>query len=246
MGESKFFSVRNMTDTKAEIYIYGDIVSSDWEKWSETDVCPADIKEAVNNIGGRDVDIHIYSAGGSVFAGEAIRSILLKLTGYKTVYIDGLAASIASAIAMCYDELHISEGSYMVIHNPSTYAWGTANDLRKTAETLDLIKETIMSVYNGKLSEDFDNSRLSGMLDDETWLTANDVKLMFKSVVIDEGAVPISAKLDNNMLQYFNKLPDDIMLPEKQEDLINTSALRDALECERMANNLKLLRSDAS
>lgn len=111
MNRNSFFSVRNMTDDRAEIYIYGDIVSSDWEKWSENDVCPVDIKNAIDSVGGRNADIHIYSAGGSVFAGEAIRNMLSRLTGHKRVYIDGLAASIASAIAMCYDELHISEGS---------------------------------------------------------------------------------------------------------------------------------------
>lgn len=238
-----FFSVRNITDNKAEIYIYGDIVSSDWEKWSDSDVCPKDIKEAVDGIGSRDVDIHIYSAGGSVFAGEAIRAILARLTGHKTVYVDGLAGSIASVIAMCYDELIISEGSYMVIHNPSTSVWGTADELRKTADTLDIVKSTIMDSYKSRLSEDFDSEKLPAMLDAETWLTAKDVSEMFRDVTVEANAKPIAAKLDNNMLKCFNRVPDDLMLPKAAET--DMTALSDALKCERIANELKIMREGA-
>lgn len=238
----KFFNVRNIAEDKAEIYIYGDIVSGDWEKWSDTDVCPKDIKEAVDGIGGRDVDIHIYSAGGSVFAGEAIRTMLSRLTGHKRVYIDGLAGSIASVIAMCYDKMIISEGSYMVIHNPSAYAWGTADELRKTAETLDIIKSTIMDTYRGRLADGFDSDRLPEMLDAETWLTARDVSEMFRDVTVEEEAKPIAAKLDNNMLKCFNSVPDDLMLPKAEET--DAVALSEALKCERMANELKILRQD--
>lgn len=243
MEKNKFFTVKNLSDTKSEIYLYGDIVSSDWEKWSETDVCPQDIKNAISAIGNRSVDIHIYSAGGSVFAGEAIRAMLVRLSGYKTVYVDGLAASIASVIAMCYDELHISQGSYMVIHNPSTYAWGTANDLRKTAETLDLIKQTIIETYNSKLSEEFDSGKICSMLDEETWLTSKDVSNMFKNVIVDEPASQLVAKLDNNMLACYNKVPNDLILPEKSTD-VSIEALKDALEREHLDNYLKILKAD--
>lgn len=243
MGKNKFLTIKNLSDTKSEIYLYGDIVSSDWEKWSESDVCPEDIKNAISAIGNRSVDIHIYSAGGSVFAGEAIRAMLVRLSGHKTVYIDGLAASIASVIAMCYDELHISQGSYMVIHNPSTYSWGTADELRKTADTLDLIKQTIVETYTAKLSEDFDSAKLNAMLDEETWLTSQDVSNMFKNVIIDEPAGQLTAKLDNNMLNCYNKVPKDLILPEKTSG-VSVKALKDALDREHLDNYLKILKAD--
>lgn len=241
MNRNSFFSVRNMTDDRAEIYIYGDIVSSDWEKWSENDVCPLDIKNAIDSVGGRNADIHIYSAGGSVFAGEAIRNMLSRLTGHKRVYIDGLAASIASAIAMCYDELHISEGSYMVIHNPSTQIWGTAEDLRKAADTLDMIKGTIIEVYSQKAADSFDTSLLDSMLNEETWLTAKDVCAMFKNAVLDNSRAYISDSIDNKMLKYFNRLPGDIILPSASVTAENEAdEMRLQMECERLKNELRI------
>ena len=239
--KNKYFEVKNISNSKSEIYIYGDIVSAEWEKWTEDDLCPVDVKAAVNSIGDKDVDIHIYSAGGSVFAGEAIKGMFDRLSGHKTVYIEGLAASIASVIAMCYDELHISDGSYMVIHNPSTSVMGSAEELRQTADLLDKIKDGIIESYSSRLAEGFDESKLPEMLDAETWLNATEVEQMFKNVKID-GKQLLTAKINNSMLKTLNKIPDDLIVPEnRKEPKFNLDDLKTALECEKIANEIKLL-----
>ena len=125
----------------------------------------------------------------------------------------------------------------MVIHNPSTQIWGTAEDLRKAADTLDMIKGTIIEVYSQKAADSFDTSLLDSMLNEETWLTAKDVCAMFKNAVLDNSRAYISDSIDNKMLKYFNRIPSDIILAADENE---TEKMRLQMECERLKNELRI------
>lgn len=90
--------IKNQTDTSADLYFYGDIASETWQSdWYEEDMAPGDVKEFLDELTGTEkINIHINSGGGSVFGGIAIYNMLKRNDAYKTVYIDGLAASIPS------------------------------------------------------------------------------------------------------------------------------------------------------
>lgn len=70
VGTIEFKNIAN--SNSVEMNIYGDIVSDEYNKWSDTDVCPQDVLEALNSIGNKDLEININSCGGSVFAGIGI------------------------------------------------------------------------------------------------------------------------------------------------------------------------------
>lgn len=124
--------------------------------------------------GYRNVTVHINSPGGDVMAGAEIYSALREHSmngeGSVTVIVTALAASAASIIAMAGDRIMMHPVAYMMIHNPWTIAVGDAKELRKTAKTLDVISEGLISAYETRTGKSRDE--LKKLLDAETWMSA--------------------------------------------------------------------------
>jgi ATP-dependent Clp protease protease subunit len=116
------------------------------------------------------LEIVIYSGGGNLFEGLAIYNYLKRLPNKKRVIVDGIAGSIASIIMLAGDEVVVSEGSVVFIHNAWTASMGDAKDLKKTSEELDLLTTQLVNIYlskcNGKISEE----QLREMMSKETFL----------------------------------------------------------------------------
>ncbi len=95
------FEIRNETQTSADLYFYGDIVSDWWGAWQNEDQYPEAVKNFLSEQEGKSLNIYINSGGGSVFAGIAIYNMIKRFAEKNTVqvYVDGLAGSIASVIA---------------------------------------------------------------------------------------------------------------------------------------------------
>ncbi len=227
MKKQNFFQVKNITETKAELYIYGDIVSDEWGKWADSDVCPTDVINALKTVSGKDLDIYINSCGGSVFAGIAIYNMLKRQKGRKTVRIDSIAGSIASVIAMAGDEIFMYKNSFMVIHKPVSFAEGNAEDMRKCADELDKIQDIIQGIYDTKLKDEIDLNTIIDMINNETWLTAEDTAKYFNINVLEENKaaahiktaetyknIPENAKgifwPENNLEDEFEEFRDDL------------------------------------
>lgn len=119
-----------------------------------------------------EIRIRINSAGGSVFEGMAIYSLLKQHKAHKTVVVDGFACSIASVIAMAGDTVIMPETAVMMIHNPWTVTIGNAAALRKEADDLDKLGESMRKAYLMKAGDKLDEGKLIEMLNAETYLTA--------------------------------------------------------------------------
>ena len=150
----------------SKIYLYGTV---------GYDIDASYVRLALDEATDGDLELRINSGGGDVFEGQAIYSLLesWKTTtgGRVIVYIDGIAASVASVIAMAGSEIHMSSNALMMIHNPWTpAAVGGSDDLRDLANVLDKIRETIVTVYETRSGIDRDAIGL--MMDEETWFTA--------------------------------------------------------------------------
>jgi ATP-dependent Clp protease, protease subunit len=170
---SNLLQVKNLTNDSADLYFYGDIVSSWWGAWDDTDQYPEAVKNFLDEAKGKNLNIYINSGGGSVFAGMAIYNMIKRHIGYKKVYVDGLAASIASIIALAGDELIIPSNAYFMIHKPWSWGIGSAIELRKMADSLDVLEEGIINVYSENLKPDVDIEVIRQMVQDETWLTGD-------------------------------------------------------------------------
>ncbi|MEF2247741.1 head maturation protease, ClpP-related [Paenibacillus sp. IITD108] len=164
--ERKFETRKNEANNTTEITIYGVIGESRWED----SVSASDIDHALKSITG-DIVIHLNSPGGDAFDGVAIYNRLKKHDGKITINIDGWACSAASVIAMAADELFMGLGSMFMIHEASSFVWGTKTEMRKEADVLDELEEGIIDIYMTKANVSREEVR--SMVDAETWFSAS-------------------------------------------------------------------------
>jgi len=219
---NKFFQIKNQTEKSADLLFYGDIVSSsDTFFGSEEDKCPSDIAEFLKNEEGKDLNIYINSCGGNVFAGFAIYNQLKRYSGHKTVYVDGLAGSIASVIAFAGDEIIMPSNSYLMIHKPFQAIIGNADELRKTADDLDRIEEGILNVYSEHLLDGISAETISEMMKNETWLSAEASAGLFRNITVESEKKAVAYCGLNN---EFINIPKEI----KDKTSANIQALEDA------------------
>lgn len=214
--------LKNVTNDSAELYFYGDIVSSWWGAWDDADQYPESIKKFLDGAKGKNLNIHINSGGGSVFAGITIYNMLKHHDGYKTVYVDGVAASIASVIALCGDEVIMRTGSAMMIHKPLYGLWGAfnADDFRKMADELDKIQECIMQVYKENIRDGVDAKTIENMVNKETWLTSEDAAKYF-NVDVEKTLQAVACSSD--YLEKFLNIPDSIKESLENKKLVKQS-----------------------
>ena len=118
------------------------------------------------------IDLRLNSPGGSVFDAVAIYNALTRHAGTITVWIDGIAASAASYIAMAGDEIVMPENAFLMIHDPSGVVMGTATDMRDMAGTLDKIAASMTRGYAAKSGKPEDE--IAALLSAETWFDAQD------------------------------------------------------------------------
>jgi ATP-dependent Clp protease, protease subunit len=120
------------------------------------------------------ITLRINSPGGDVFAARAMASALREHPAKVTAVVDGLAASAATTVAMAADEVIMTEGSFFMIHNAWTLAMGDAREMTKVANMLEKINEQIANDYTKRTGKEYNDVR--AMMDEETWLTAEEAK----------------------------------------------------------------------
>lgn len=187
-----WWEIKNSTtedDTPAELLIYGYI--GEWD-----DVSSSDVVKQLKNITASNISVKINSYGGSVFTAQAILSSLKRHPANITVYIDGIAASAATIIAMAGDKIIIPSNAMMMIHNPWTFAAGDAGELRDIAEMMDKVRDSILAAYRDKTG--LADEKIIELMDDETWLSADEaVELGFADEV--EKPMRLAASLKNGV-----------------------------------------------
>lgn len=205
--------MRVVNETRGEILIYEQIGEGFFTEGMTAKRFAEDLK-ALGNI--NDLDVRINSPGGNVFDGQAIYSQLKAHQARVTVYIDGIAASIASVIAMAGDTIIMPDNALMMIHDPSGLTWGTADDMRKTAEALDKIKETIVAAYKQKAGDNLSDDDIRQLMSDETWMTADEaIAWGFadeKGEEIDMDNLMTNAAQFLNILSCFTNTPEPLRM----------------------------------
>jgi ATP-dependent protease ClpP protease subunit len=153
--------------TSAELLIFAAI--GEWEEMGDVSArafardlakLPASVKR---------LDIHINSPGGSVFEASGIYSRLADHNSKKIVYIDGLAASAASIVAMVGHKIYIRANANMMIHLPAGIAMGNADEMRKMAAALDTVTESMINVYAKRTG--LERAEIRDLMADETWFS---------------------------------------------------------------------------
>lgn len=206
MTTKKYFQIKKKTDKKGEIFIYGDIVS---EEWFANEVTAPGFKQQLDELGNvSEIDVHINSSGGNVFEGHAIYNMLKMHKAKINIYIDALAASIASVIAMSGDTIFMHKNSFLMIHNSWIMTVGNAKELRETADLLDKTDEASNQAYLDR-ALNISEEELKELLDAETWLTASEA---LEKGFIDEILEPneIAASISDERYKLFKSVPSSI------------------------------------
>lgn len=212
MGK-KFYNIFQDTQTGiTTIDIFGDI--GGWLGYDDFT-----FKQALDNAEGDEIIVRINSYGGDVFVGHNIYNMIKQTTKNVKVIVNGVAASIASVIAMAGDTVEMPSNAMLMIHNPSTVVNGTSEDMRKNADVLDKVAKTIKNVYMSRtgLSE----AEITAMMDAEVWLTAEEAKEQgFCDVITDE--IDIESNEDEEsakILNLYKHVPSKFLNKEDDEEV---------------------------
>ena len=200
----KFWNITKNEEAKSvDIVMYGTIGSDEY--WD--DVCDKTIKEEIGNLGDvKNINVHINSPGGSVFAAVAIANTLKNHKAKVTAFIDGLAASAATIITSACDIVKMPKNALFMIHNPLTWAYGNKQELEKTGVLLDKVKDSILETYLAK-AKDKTKEELSALMDEEKWFNAEEAK---EYGFIDEIVGEVENLQNVNNLLIVNSLAFDI------------------------------------
>lgn len=179
-GASWFSIVAKAEDEPVEVFIYDEI-----GRWG---IDAQSFIQALRAHKGKAINLRINSPGGGVFDGAAIYNALRSHGGRIESHVEGLAASMASVIALAGDTVEMAKNAFFMIHNPWVIAIGDSAILRKRAELLDKIRDTMLGTYSAKSGRDFETIR--HWMDEETWFGADAAKEAgFCDVVGDEMKV---------------------------------------------------------
>lgn len=214
---NKWFNIQGKaTDTVAEVYIFDEI--------GAYGISAQEFITEMKEYKDTPVNLRINCIGGDVFDGMAMYNIIKKREAKTTAYIEGIAASMGSVIALAADEVVMAENSLFMIHNAWGGAMGEAEDMRKTASVLEKISGEIASIYKRKTRLSLD--RITDMMDEETWLNAEEAyELGFVDTISD--SIKVAAKYDVSKFknitteQIHNKLNINVNNKKMTEELKN-------------------------
>lgn len=199
-----WFNFQAKTADSAEVSIFDEI-----GMWGVT---AKDFIACMKAHAGKTLTVCINSPGGSVFDALAIYNALRAHGSEVTVKVMGIAASAASLIAMAGDKIIMPENTFLMIHNPWSFAAGNADELRDTADTLDMIGSSLIKTYVARtgLSEE----EIKQMLDAETWLNAADALAKGFATHV-EPSLKVAASYDverfpENIRAIFNAAADEL------------------------------------
>lgn len=241
----------NKGDKTAEILLYDEIGSSMWGGGIDL----KDFAQELKALGDLEkLKVRINSGGGDCFVGFGIYNLLNQHPAEITICIDGMAASIASVIAMAGDEIQMAEASHMMIHDPWGFSMGTSGDMRETADLLDKLRDTIAGVYASRTGRPIDTFRAS--MGAETWYSAKEALDAGLCTEITNNKA-LAARLDTTRFNYKN-MPKDLVVEQeesKEASLkitldVDASAMQTALDAankslEEIAAKLKAFENAA-
>ena len=181
----KWYNIQNKADNSADVYIFNEI--------GTYGITAQDFISDIKDLKDTPINLHVNSIGGDVFDGMAIYNVIKRREARTTVYIEGIAASIATIIALGADEVVMAENSLFMIHNAWGGAMGEAKDMRKTADTLEKISSELTDIYMKKTGLSYE--ALAEMMDEETWLNAQEAyDYGFIDTISD--SIKVAAKYD--------------------------------------------------
>lgn len=204
----------------------------------------------------KKIDVRINSLGGEVYTGIAIFNALRNCPAEITVYVDGVAASIASVVAMCGKPVYMSRYARLMLHSVTGGCYGRKDELQKCAEMIEQLETTLCTIYAEKTGKDEEEIRAAYFDGQDHWLTASEaLELGFIDGIYDAEPVPEDSTPEQIYNIYQNRLQNNepnhstmIEKLKKRPGFANCATEEDVLrhvdELERQAANAATLRTE--
>ncbi len=197
-----WFSIKAATNTQpVEIAIY-DIIGY----WGVSAKSFLDEAKAKGVFDAKNIDLRIHSPGGDVMDGLAIYNTMSRLTANIRIFIDGIAASMASVIACLPNaKVYMPENAWLMVHKPWMGSAGNADDLRDMADFLDRNETMMLSAYEKKTGKS--REEISALLTEETWIDGKQaVEMGFADYL--EAPLQAAASINQNRMKEFTNMPN--------------------------------------
>lgn len=210
MEKKRFIAIRNQADTNTLELFFLDVIEEKFD-WFDGFTSPVqEIIDKVNFYKPSTIRCIIDSVGGDATKGMAIYNFLKRCDAKVEVEIIGLAASIASVIAMAANKgkLRIAKNAFMMIHKAEGSAWGTADDLRRYADVVEMYTDQIVDIYSQRSGKTI--PEIKKMIEDgDYWMSGTDaVDMGFADATFNETPnLQVAARLDPKV---YNSLPENI------------------------------------
>lgn len=221
----KYWEFKALSSSEADLYLYIEI--ADWGAGYAAHSAQS-FKQELDDLGEIDVlNIYINSPGGDVFEGAAITNMLKRRKCFKNIYVDGYACSIASVICTAGDKVIMPSNTMQMIHNAWGGCTGNATDMRKYADSLEKITDSMKTSYLEKANGKLDESTLTMLMDNESWLTAQEC---YNYGLCDEiiSAKQIAAKWDSSFFnaKSYKNIPKNLVKVSNYEEFEVDEATR--------------------
>ena len=223
----KYWEFKNLTEDEADLYLYIEIAS--WGYGYDAHSAKS-FKRELDDLGEvKTLNVYINSPGGDVFEGIAIYNMLKRHKAHVKVFVDGIAASIASVIAMAGDTIVMPKNAMMMVHYPWTWRSGNAKDFRKLADELDKVGESVLESYLGKAGDKATKEEMADLLEGETWLTAQEcLDYGLCDEIIEEKQ--IAASVSEELFNKYKNVPKALLNRIKDSKETETLAKDEEIE----------------
>ena len=207
-----FYCVKN--EAVPTLYVYDQI-----DAWYG--VSAKQFVQDLNGMDATEIHVRINSVGGDVFEAKAMATALRNHKAKVVTFVDGLAASAATTVAIAGDEVHMAPTAQFMIHNAWSYAAGDYRDMAKMSDTLKRVNDGIVAEYADKTG--LSVTQIEQMMNDETWLNGAEALQKGFVDVLDETASKASNMWD---LSGFKNVPADFLNVEPVQEQVDVEYLR--------------------
>lgn len=215
------YRIENADGAEASLYLYGEI--GFWGKTAQQ------FAAELNAIAAETINVHINSGGGEVFDAMAMYAALNQHPARIVTHIDGIAASAATYPALAGDEIRMIESGFFMIHDPMSIVIGNSDAMRKEADVLDKIRDSIAGIYSNQTGAKL--AQVRKWMSAETWFNADEAKREgFVDKIVDGDA-----KSDVFDLSIYNNVPDALRRRGVDDD---TDAPLTGRDVERIARDV--------
>lgn len=234
----RFFNIIPSED-KCCILLYG--VIGEWEKVNSGDIT-RELMEAESTY--NKIDVRINSCGGEVYAGIAIFNALKNSKADITIYVDGIAASMASVIALCGKPVQMSKYARLMLHSVSGGAWGNITEMQKQIELMDSLEGTLCEMYAARLGKSVEEIKATYFDGEDHWLKAQDALDMgLIDGIYDTEPVAEDASVEDIYKTFINRLKLEPPKNQTEMDLKDLQKRDRFKACASDADVLKVIDS---